>query len=151
MKKAFHFLEKHEDMAFATCDRNDNPKVRVLQLMKTDGHSLYFAVSPLSETYAQLQDNDRAEALAWEGEVSVRVTGKVHFDVPDEICREIYQNSTLLQRLYTDYRELAWLRLVVKKLDWYDLSTTPPVHNVYDFDRDGLPIAPDSITPGHRS
>ena len=64
MKKAFHFLEKQEDMAFATCDKNHTPKVRVLELMKTEGHTLYFAVSPMSETYAQLQDNNRAEALA---------------------------------------------------------------------------------------
>ncbi len=150
MKKAFHFLKSHEDMAFATCDRENNPKVRVLQLMKTDGHTLYFAVSPLSETYAQLQDNDRAEALAWEGDVSVRVTGKVHFDVPDETCREIYKNSKLLQRLYTHYKELAYLRFVAKKLDYYDLSVSPPVQDVYDFDKEDLPVAPDPSVLEHR-
>lgn len=150
MKKAFHFLESHEEMAFATCDKENNPKVRVLQLMKTDRHALYFAVSPLSETYAQLKDNNRAEALSWEGDVSVRVTGKVHFHVPDETCREIYQNSSLLQRLYTDYRELVWLCLVAEKLDWYNLSVTPPIHNVYDFDKDDLPIAPDPSELEHR-
>ncbi len=137
-------------MAFATCDRENNPKVRVLQLMKTDGHTLYFAVSPLSETYAQLQDNDRAEALAWEGDVSVRVTGKVHFDVPDETCRKIYKNSKLLQRLYTDYRELAYLRFIAKKLDYYDLSVSPPVQDVYDFDKEDLPVAPDPSVLEHR-
>ncbi len=143
MKKAFHFLENHEDMAFATCDKEKNPKVRVLRLMKTEGHTLYFAVSPLSETYAQLKDDNRAEALAWEGDVSVRITGKVHFDVPDETCRDIYQNSRLLQKLYTHYKELAYLRLVAQKLDYYDLSLTPPVQDVYDFDKEDLPIAPD--------
>lgn len=63
--------------------------------MKTEGHTLYFAVSPLSETYAQLQDNNRAEALAWKGGISVRLEGKVHFDVPDETCRDIYNESKL--------------------------------------------------------
>ena len=151
MKKAFHFLEGHEDMAFATCDREHYPKVRVLQLMKTEGHTLYFAVSPLSETYAQLQDNDRAEALAWEGDVSVRVAGKVHFDVPDETCREIYKNSKLLQRLYTHYKELAYLRFVAEKLDYYDLSVNPPVQDVYAFDKEDLPIAPDPSELEHRN
>lgn len=143
MKKAFHFLEKQENMAFATCDKNHHPKVRVLQLMMTEEHTLYFAVSPLSETYAQLQDNDRAEALAWEGDVSIRVEGKVHFDVPDETCRDIYKNSKLLQRLYTSHKELAYLRLVAGRMVYYDLSETPPIENTYDFDKEYLPIAPD--------
>lgn len=143
MKKAFHFLEKQEDMAFATCDRHHNPKVRVLELMKTEGHTLYFAVSPLSETYAQLQDNDRAEALAWKGGISVRLEGKVHFDVPDETCRDIYNESKLLQRLYTSYKELAYLRFVAGRMVYYDLSETPPIENTFDFDKEDLPVAPD--------
>ena len=150
MKKAFHFLEKQQDMAFATCDKHQNPKVRVLQLMKAENHTLYFAVSPMSETYTQLQGNNRAEALAWNDEASVRVEGKVFFDVPDETCRDIYKNSKLLQRLYTSYKELAYLRFVAGRMVYYDLSKTPPVENTYDFDKEDLPVAPDPSELEHR-
>ena len=69
--------------------------------------------------------------------------GKVHFDVPDETCRDIYNESKLLQRLYTSYKELAYLRFVAGRMVYYDLSETLPIENTYDFDKEDLPVAPD--------
>ena len=33
---------------------------------------------------------------------------------------------------------------------YYDLSDNPPIQNVYDFDKEDLPIAPDPTVLEHR-
>ena len=45
MEKAFDFLNNHKDVAFATMEQN-KPKIRVFQIMKQEGNTLYFATSP---------------------------------------------------------------------------------------------------------
>ena len=82
MEKVFDFLSKHKDVAFATVEQN-KPKIRVFQIMKQEGHTLYFATSPHKEVYRQLQENPNIELLAMDGNISVRVTGRAMFDVPD--------------------------------------------------------------------
>lgn len=39
MEKAFEFLSKHKDVAFATVEQ-DKSKIRVFQIMKQKGHIL---------------------------------------------------------------------------------------------------------------
>lgn len=82
MKKAFHFLEKQEDMAFATCDRHHNPKVRVLELMKTEGHTLYFAVSPCRRPTPSCRTTTARKRSHGKRHFPCALEGKVHFDVP---------------------------------------------------------------------
>ena len=131
MKKAFEFLSRHKDVAFATVEQ-DKPKIRVFQIMKLDGHTLYFATSPHKEVYRQLQENPNIELLAMDGNISVRVTGRVVFDVPDELAREIYADNPVLPRLYRQYTDLVYFRLTVVALDYYDLTPTPPVFEHYE-------------------
>lgn len=132
MEKAFDFLNDHKDVAFATVEQ-DKPKIRVFQIMKQEGHALYFATSPHKEVYRQLQENSNVELLAMDGNISVRVTGHAVFDIPDELAREIYANNPVLPRLYRRYTDLAYFRLLVTKLDYYDLTPTPPIfeHDEY--------------------
>lgn len=110
MEKAFDFLSSHKDVAFATVEQN-KPKIRVFQIMKQEGHTLYFATSPHKEVYRQLQENSNIELLAMDNNISVRVTGCAVFDVPDEVAREIYENNQVLPRLYKQYTDLAYFRL----------------------------------------
>ena len=67
MEKAFDFLSGHKEVAFATVEQ-DKPKIRVFQIMRQEGHTLY------------------------------------------------------LYKRYT-----------IAKLDYYDLSPTPPVFEHYEF------------------
>lgn len=101
--------------------------------MKLEGHTLYFATSPRKEVYRQLQENPHVELLAMKGNISVRVTGCAVFDVPDELAREIYADNPVLPRLYADYADLAYFRMEVCGVDYYDLTPTPPIleHCVY--------------------
>lgn len=133
MEKAFDFLNEHKDVAFATTEQN-KPKIRVFQIMKRDGHTLYFATSPHKEVYRQLRENPNIELLAMDRNISVRLTGRAVFDVPDEVAREIYANNPVLPRLYRQYSDLAYFRVTVNKMDYYDLSLTPPAveHHEYD-------------------
>lgn len=132
MEKAFDFLSGHKDVAFATVEQ-DKPKIRVFQIMRQEGHTLYFATSPRKEVYRQLRENPHVELLAMDGDISVRLTGRAVFDVPDALAREIYADNPVLPRLYKRYTDLVYFRLPIAKLDYYDLSPTPPVFEHYEF------------------
>lgn len=126
MKEAFDFLSEHPDVAFATVE-NEKPKIRVFQIMRQEGTTLWFATSPHKEVYRQLQINQNIELLAMAGNVSVRVTGEVYFDVPDYLCKEIYETNPVLPRLYKRYSDLVYFRLPIQELDYFDLTPTPPI------------------------
>ena len=131
MEKAFDFLRRHREVAFATVEQ-DKPKIRVFQIMRQAGHTLYFATSPHKEVYRQLQENPEVELLAMDGNISVRAAGRAVFDVSDELAREIYADNPVLPRLYGQYADLAYFRLTVARLDYYDLTPTPPVLEHYE-------------------
>lgn len=133
METAFGFLSSHRDVALATADGN-RPRIRVFQVMKQEGRTLYFATVPHKEIYRQLQANPYVELLAMEGGISVRMGGTVCFDVPDAVCREIYGANPVLPRLYADYTALAYFRLPVAWSDYFDLTPTPPTikHETYE-------------------
>lgn len=132
MEKAFDFLSTHKDVAFATVEQ-DKPQIRVFQIMKQEGHTLYFATSPRKEVYRQLQENPNIELLAMEGNISVRATGRAVFDVSDNVAREIYDTNPVLQRLYRQHTDMVYFRLPVAKLDYYDLTPTPPTFEHYEY------------------
>lgn len=136
MEKAFSFLLSHRDVAFATAE-DGIPKIRVFQVMRQEGRSLYFATAPHKEIYRQLQANPHVELLAMEGNVSVRMGGRVRFDVPDAVCREIYDSNSVLSRLYADYASLAYFRLPVAWSDYFDLTPTPPLLEHEEYGEDG--------------
>lgn len=133
MEKIFDFLSKHKDVAFATVEQN-KPKIRVFQIMKQEGHTLYFATSPHKEVYQQLQENPNIELLAMDGNISVRVTRRAMFDVPDGLAREIYADNPVLPRLYKRYTDLVYFRLPVTRFDYYDLTPTPPTFEHYEYE-----------------
>lgn len=126
MEKALEFLKTHRDVALATVE-GDRPKIRVFQIMLQEGTTLYFATSAKKEVYHQLQQNPNVELLAMDGDISVRVTGRACFDVPDDTARRIYEGNEVLRRLYPDYRAMVYFRLPVTAVDYYDLAPTPPV------------------------
>lgn len=64
MEKAFEFLSCHKDVAFATVEQ-DRPKIRVFQIMKQEGHTLYFATARHKEVYRQLMENPTSNCLPW--------------------------------------------------------------------------------------
>ena len=43
-ERAIQFLKDHKEIALATCEGN-LPKLRIFQIMKQEGHVLYFATS----------------------------------------------------------------------------------------------------------
>ena len=132
MEKAFDFLSSHKEVAFATVEQN-KPKIRVFQIMKQERHTLYFATSPHKEVYRQLQENPDIELLAMDGNISVRITGRAVFDVSDDVARGIYADNPVLPRLYKQYTDLAYFRLPVAKLDYYDLTPTPSTFEHYEY------------------
>lgn len=135
MEKIYNFLQQYKDIAFATVDISSNPAIRVFQVMKIlrEENKLYFATSPHKEVYRELQKNPNIEILGYQGNISVRIKGKVFFDVSDKISQEIYRENSVLPRLYNDYTDLVYFSLKITKADYYDLAPNPPLLKSYDF------------------
>ena len=131
MEKAFDFLRENKDVAFGTVE-NNRPNLRVFQVMLIKGDTLYFATSPHKEVFRQLTENPAVEILGMNGNISVRMSGDIKFDVPVEIQKEIYDTNTILSDLYPSYDAMVYCSLDVKAIDYYDLTPRPPLLEHYD-------------------
>jgi len=126
MERALQFLRNHKDVALATSE-GDIPKLRIFQVMKQEGNVLYFATSEAKAVWRELRKNPNVELIAYEGNISVRCSGMVNFNVEEETKRWIYEHNDVLRRLYTSYDQLAYFCLPIAEMDYYDLQPTPPV------------------------
>ena len=126
MKKALDFLKNHVEIAFATCEGN-RPRIRIFQIMKMEGTTLYFATSPVKEVFRQLHNNPFVEIMASEGKEFVKVSGKADFDVDVETQKWIYEHNPVLPRLYTSFYKMAYFKVEIEEMDHYDLKPTPPM------------------------
>lgn len=131
LQQALDFLKSHNEVTFATCSE-ENPKIRIFQIMKQENTTLYFATSAEKAVYKELKANPNVEVLAFVGKISVRCSGIVNFNVDDETKRWIYDNNPVLSRLYTSYDKLAYFSLPIAELDYYNLEPTPPLFKHID-------------------
>lgn len=119
------FLRSHKDVALATSEDNI-PLLRIFRVMKQEGNVLYFATSEAKAVWRELRKNPNVELIAYEGNISVRCSGMVNFNVEDATKRWIYEHNEVLQRLYTSYDQMAYFCLPIAEMDYYDLQPTPP-------------------------
>ena len=131
MERVLSFLRDHKEIALATSEGN-LPKLRIFQIMKQEGHVLYFATSAKKAVWHELRQNPNVEILAYEGNISVRCSGMVNFNVDDDVKRWIYEHNDVLSRLYTSYDLMEYFCLPIAEMDYYDLSPTPPVFQHFD-------------------
>ena len=80
LQTALEFLRKHNEITFATTD-GTSPKLRIFQIMRQEGSTLYFATSAKKAVWHELQANPNVELLAFADNISVRCSGMVSFDV----------------------------------------------------------------------
>ena len=125
MERALQFLRNHKEVALATSEGNI-PKLRIFQIMKLEGNVLYFATSEAKAVWRELRKNPNVELIAFEGNISVRCSGMVNFNVEDETKRWIYEHNDVLQRLYSNYAQMVYFCLPIAEMDYYDLQPTPP-------------------------
>lgn len=125
MERALLFLRNHKDVALATSEDNI-PKLRIFQVMKQEGNVLYFATSEQKAVWRELRKNPNVELIAYEGNISVRCSGMVNFNVEDDTKRWIYEHNAVLQRLYSNYDQMVYFCLPIAEMDYYDLQPTPP-------------------------
>ena len=131
MQTALDFLKAHNEITLATCEGN-LPHLRIFQIMKQEGHVLYFATSAQKAVYRELCQNPNVEVLAFADNVSIRCSGMVSFDVADDVKRWIYDNNPVLPRLYTSYDKLEYFCMQIAEMNYFDLKPTPPVFKHYD-------------------
>ena len=113
------------ERALATSEDNI-PKLRIFQVMKQEGNVLYFATSEQKAVWRELRKNPNVELIAYEGNISVRCSGMVNFNVEDDTKRWIYEHNAVLQRLYSNYDQMVYFCLPIAEMDYYDLQPTPP-------------------------
>ena len=126
MERALQFLHSHKDVALATSEGNI-PRLRIFRVMKQEGNVLYFATSEAKAVWRELRKNPNVELIAYEGNISVRCSGMVNFNVEDATKRWIYEHNEVLQRLYTSYDQMVYFCLPIAEMDYNDLQPTPPV------------------------
>ncbi len=126
MEKALKFLCEHKNVALATSEDNI-PKLRIFQIMKQEGNVLYFATSEKKAVWQELRKNPNVELIAYDGNISVRCSGMVNFNVEDDVKRWIYEHNDVLSRLYDRYDQMVYFCLPIAEMDYYDLQPTPPV------------------------
>ncbi len=134
MERALDFLRKHNEVAFATVGGEGTPvpKLRIFQVMKQEGTTLYFATSARKAVWAELQQNPNVELVTYADNVSVRCSGMVNFHVTDDVKRWIYDHNAVLSRLYERYDQMEYFALSIAEMDYYDLSPTPPLFLHFD-------------------
>lgn len=125
IKEAFDFLKDNKEVAFATVS-DGRPSIRIFQVMKIEGTTLYFATSSKKDVYRQLLKNPAVEILAYKDNVQVRMTGNIVFDVPEIIQKEIFAENPSLPELYPTFDALVYGRMDVKFVEYYDLTPRPP-------------------------
>lgn len=130
---ALQFLRDHYEVALATSEDNV-PNIRVFQIMKMEGTTLYFATSAKKEIYRQLTKNPRIEILTLNSLVMVRCKGTVCFDIDKETAQWIYDNNAVLPRLYESAGELDYFKMSIAELDYYDLRPTPPIFKHFNLE-----------------
>lgn len=123
--EAFDFLKENKEVAFATVS-DRRPSIRIFQVMKIEGTTLYFATSPKKEVYSQLIANPAVEILAYKDSIQVRMAGNIVFDVPENIQKEIFEENPILPDLYPTFDALVYGRMDVKFVEYYDLTPRPP-------------------------
>ena len=131
MECALQFLREHRDVALATSEDNI-PKLRIFQIMKQEGNVLYFATSEKKAVWHELRKNPNVELIACEGNISVRCSGMVNFNVEEDQKRWIYDHNAVLSRLYPSYDRMVYFCLPIAEMDYYDLTPTPPVFKHFD-------------------
>ena len=131
IRQALQFLSEHKEVAFATNDGH-LPKLRMFQIMKQECNVLYFSTSAEKAVYRELKENPNVEILAYADNVSVRCTGMVNFNVEDSVRQWIYDNNSVLPRLYSSYDKLVYFCLPIAEMDYYDLRPTPPILKHFD-------------------
>ncbi|MBR1901688.1 MAG: pyridoxamine 5'-phosphate oxidase family protein [Bacteroidaceae bacterium] len=130
-ERAIQFLKDHNEIALATCEGN-LPKLRIFQIMKQEGHVLYFATSAKKAVWRELRQNPNVEILAYADNISVRCSGMVNFNVEEDVKRWIFDNNAVLSRLYASYDQMEYFCLPIAEMDYYDLAPTPPVFQHFD-------------------
>jgi len=130
MEKSLKFLDTHREGTFATSE-GEQPRVRIFQIMKRVGTTLYFATGKQKHVYNELLANPHIEFLSVSGNEFVRVCGQARFDVNDEVQREIYADNPVLPRIYADYQDLAYFSVPIEALEYFDLTPTPPVSRYF--------------------
>lgn len=131
LEQALRFIAEHNELVFATCE-DSYPQLRAFQVMHIEGSTLYFATSPHKDVYRQLQANPHIELLTMADQTSVRCKGDADFNVDDAHQQLIFQRNPVLPRLYSDYTEIAYFKMSIRALDYYDLKPTPPLFLHFD-------------------
>jgi uncharacterized pyridoxamine 5'-phosphate oxidase family protein len=134
MKDLIELLSQHKDVALATVNDQACPKVRIFQIMRLNEKDLFFSTAKSKEVYFQLRENPKVELVSWHNNVSIRIAGTAIFDVSEEIRKEIFENSNILQEIYQtcDNPNLIFFRVTIEWAKLVDLNSNPPHREFFD-------------------
>ena len=100
MQKVYDFLKKCGTYYLATMD-GDQPRVRPFGTVDIFEGKLYIQTGKIKSVSRQLNINPKAEICAFDGEIWLRVSGKLVSDDRVEAKRHMLENYPSLQSMYS--------------------------------------------------
>lgn len=104
MEKKDCLKELVEDMhsvVLATLDEDGRPSTRVVDMMLTDGTTVYFLTAKGKPLYSQLMDQQYVSISGVQGKKSITIRGNV-LNIGQDKLDEIFAKNTYMQKIYPE-------------------------------------------------
>lgn len=134
-QEALRFLREVKSVAVATVN-NDEPAVRVADVMLVENESLYFITARGKPYYAQLMHQSRVAICAMDKNyVTVRLVGDIEHCTDRAMLAKIYEHNPILNELYPGECNhiLEVFRLYRGRGEFFDLSEERPTRRRFAF------------------
>lgn len=126
MEKKEYLKELVEDMhsvILATLDEDGKPSTRVVDMMLSDGMTVYFLTAKGKELYGQLMDQQYVSISGILGKKSITIRGNV-LNIGQDKLEEIFAKNTYMQKIYPEDKRdiLEVFRIEKGSGEFFDIS-----------------------------
>lgn len=130
MEKKTYLKEIVEDMhsvVLATLDEEGKPTTRVIDMMLSDGETVYFLTAKGKQLYDQLMDQQYVSISGIKDKKSITIRGNV-MNIGHEKLEEIFEKNTYMQKIYPENKRdmLEVFRIEKGSGEYFDISD--PAH-----------------------
>ena len=129
IKDCLQELRKIKDAAFATVDKEGNPRVRIIDVMMADKETLYFCTARGKDFYQQLSCDNRVAVTGLNKDFQMfRLRGRAR-RLPEEKMwiDRIFENNPSMNTVYPNESRYILVPFVIEieEMEFFDLGTHP--------------------------
>lgn len=135
IKKSLELLREIKDVAFATVDENNNPQVRIIDVMIVENESIYFVTARGKNFYKELINTGKVAITGLtKNYEAIRVTGKTYrVEEQKRWLDRIFEENPSMKDVYPgDSRYILDVFVVDEgELEYFNLGNVPPKREVF--------------------